>query len=123
MPNHTQKELLQQLLDCERMFKNSGVVAKKKSELLKLEERRLGETPDIVTEFAHICAILPELIASVRRNQNLDRAAYHVGIVQGVFIGLAADAPYKEENERVLAAKRIAEMFFNESDLPERLHS
>src|SRR6266404_3481627 len=75
MSKPSPNELLQLLHGYEKMFKKFNILAKRKTELSKVEEMRSGETVGIKAEFENMHAILPELIASVRRNKDLDKAA------------------------------------------------
>jgi hypothetical protein len=117
----TATQLLRQLLEYQQMFKNSGVWPKKKTELSRLEDKRQSTIGDVFEEFENLHAELPQLIASVGRNQDLDKAAFYVGLMRGIFIGLITD-PGDETSEKVISSNRVYETFFRPSSGPVTKH-
>jgi hypothetical protein len=107
MSKPTSIELLRQLHEIEKMFKNSNVLARRKTELSRLEEKRTGEVADVGAEFENLHALLPEIIASTRRNKNLEKAAFYVGLVRGIFIGLAVEVSKDDEPEGISIAMAV----------------
>ena len=96
MRKPTPNDLLRQLYAMKKMFKNPTFKPAKKTELQRLEERQNPGLFNLTTEVEHICAILPELIASVKRNKDIDRAAYFVGMWNGICL-CAVDTTDKQE--------------------------
>jgi hypothetical protein len=94
----------------EKSLKRLDVRRVKKTELRKLEEKHNPEMRNLFSEIENMNAILPELIASVKKGKDLDLAAYFVGLRHGIILNCLNDTE-EDEPEQSLS-KRIADVFF-----------
>lgn len=117
MSKPTTIDLLRQLYDMQKLLKSSDVHPVKKTELQKIDERHNPEQRNPLVEIENICALLPELIAAVKRGKDMGRAAYFVGMWHGIILNTP------EENVgQVMSTVGVFNEFFESTEKPGRLH-